>query len=122
MNRKIALALLLASAGAYADDITMEPPFTPTLTRAQVMLELQQFRQSAVNPWADEYNPVAGFQSSRTREDITREYIRSRDTVGAFNGEDSGSAYLARREPAQPAETQMADDGTILAGTAQADR
>ncbi len=44
MNRKIAFALLLASAGAYADDITMEPPFTPTLTREQVLREFQQSR------------------------------------------------------------------------------
>jgi hypothetical protein len=44
MNRKIAFALLLASTGAYADDITMEPPFSPTLTREQVLQEFQQSR------------------------------------------------------------------------------
>lgn len=116
MNRKIALALLLASAGAYADDITMDPPFTSTASRAQVLQELHQYRQSGVNPWADDYNPVAGFRSALTREQVTQEYIQSRDVVGAFNGEDSGSAFLARREPAHPAGTQMAEDGTNLAG------
>lgn len=116
MNRTIAFALLLASAGAYADDITMEPPFTSTLSRAQVLQDLQQHRQSGVNPWADDYNPVAGFRSALTREQVTKEYIQSRDVVGAFNGEDSGSAFLARREPAHPADTQMAEDGTKLIG------
>ena len=121
MNRKIALALLLVSAGAYADDITMEPPFVPTLTRAQVLHELQQARQ-APNPWADEYNPVLDFKSSRTREDITLEYIQSRDTVGAFNGEDSGSMSLARGARPQPAGNRMAEDGTHLAGGAETAR
>jgi hypothetical protein len=120
MNRKIALALLLVSAGAYADDITMDPPFTSTASRAQVLQELQQFRQSGVNPWADEYNPVAGFRSARTREETTREYIQSRDVVGALNGEDSGSAFLARREPAQPAATQMAGDNDTSIAAAPA--
>lgn len=96
MNRNIALALLLACAGAHADDITMDPPFTSSLTRAQVLQELQQYRQSGTNPWADDYNPVIGFGSARTREEVTGEYIRSRDMVGAFTGEDSGSASLAR--------------------------
>lgn len=111
MNRNIALALLLASAGAHADDITMDPPFTSTLSRAQVLQDLQQHRQAGVNPWADDYNPLAGLRSALTREQVTQEYIQARDVVGAFNGEDSGSAFLARREPAQPADTQMAGDG-----------
>ena len=117
MNRKIALALLLASAGAHAEDITMDPPFTSTASRAQVLQELHQHRQSGVNPWADDYNPVAGFRSALTREQVTQEYINVRDMVGAFNGEDSGSAFLARREPAHPAATQMAEGGTNRAGT-----
>lgn len=115
MNRNIALALLLACAGAHADDITMDPPFTSSLTRAQVLQELQQHRQSGINPWADDYNPVIGFGSARTREEVTGDYIRSRDMVGAFTGEDSGSAFLARHESAQPPATEMAGDIDNLA-------
>ena len=111
MNRKIALSLVLAATGAvaHADDIGMDPqPFTSTLTRAQVLAELRQFRQAGVNPWADDYAPVAQFRSSLTREQVIREYMASRDAVAALNGEDSGSTYLARREPAGKGGVQMA--------------
>ena len=60
MNRYFALALFVACAAsgpALADDITIDPhPFVSTASRAQVMAELQQYRQSGVNPWADDYN------------------------------------------------------------------
>ena len=109
---KIALSLafaLTAAASVHADDITIDPtPFTSTLTRAEVMADLQQARRSGVNPWADEYNPLADFQSSKTRAQVTAEYLGERNAVAAFNGEDSGSVYLARREPAQSRETQLA--------------
>ena len=112
MNRMTALALVIAAAAAgtaRADDGTYEtPPFVSSATRAEVLAELQQYRQSGVNPWADEYNPVAQMRSDRTREEVTREYIASRDAVAAFNGEDSGSAYLARRDNGHGMATNMA--------------
>ena len=106
MNRKsLAAALVLvASAGAaLADDITIDPtPFTSTRSRAEVQAELQQFR-AAVNPWAQDYNPLQSFTSSKTRAQVTAEYIGSRDEVAATTGEDSGAAWLAQHAPAAPA-------------------
>ncbi len=112
MNRKTALALVIASAAAtqaFADDPTIvEDHFVSTATRADVIAEMQQFRQSGIDPWADAYNPVAQMRSDLTRAEVTAEYLRSRDMVNALNGEDSGSVYLARREGAQPQATQLA--------------
>jgi hypothetical protein len=101
MNRKTALALIIASAAAgtaFADDITMAPPFTSTLSTAQVQAELQQFRQAGVDPWADGYNQLDGFKSTRSAAEVRAEYIAERDKVAAFNGEDSGAQYMARRD------------------------
>ena len=112
MNRKLALAFVIAStaaATAFAEDATMvNEQFVSTATRADVIAELQQYRQSGVNPWADEYNPVLQMRSERTRADVTSEYLRSRDTVGALNGEDSGSVYLAHRDGERQQATQLA--------------
>ena len=114
MNRKIALALILAGIGsaAQADDITMDPaPFTATLTRAQVMAEQQQFRKAGANPWANDYAPLVHFRSSRTRDDVTGEFMASREASAALHGEDSGSMVLARRAPAARPPLQTAATG-----------
>jgi hypothetical protein len=75
-----------------------------------VQEELRQFRMAGNSPWADEYNPLAQFRSSRTRAEVTAEYMGSRATVAALNAEDSGSSYLAR--------THMpAHRGVVLART-----
>jgi hypothetical protein len=111
MNRKIALVLLLACTGAvaYADDITMDPvPFTSALTRAQVMQDLRQYRQAGVNPWADDYNQLAQFRSSLSREQVLAEFMLTRDSVAALGGEDSGSMYMARRETTVKGGTHLA--------------
>ena len=114
MNRKIALALasLCITAGpALADDITIDPqPFTSTLSRAQVMEELAQFRRSGVNPWAQNYDQLAQLRSTNTRADVRSSYLAERDTVAAFGGEDSGSAYMGRMAAgkAHPASTSIA--------------
>jgi hypothetical protein len=108
MNRTFALSsfvLLLAAAGATrADDITVETtPFKSTASRAEVVAQMQQFRQSGVNPWADDYNQLAHFQSTRTRAEVQAEYIADRAMVAALNGEDGGALYMARREAANQA-------------------
>lgn len=113
MNRIPALSVLLVAgalhASARADDITIDPtPFVSSASRAEVMGELQQFRQSGIDPWADSYNPTQHFVSERSRADVQADYLRSRDDVSALNGEDSGSVYLARREMARPAGAQLA--------------
>lgn len=114
MNRNFALALVVACAAAgpaCADDITIDPhPFVPSLSRAEVLQELQDFRKAGVNPWADDYNPVAGARSSRTRAEVTAEFVAERRTVAALNGEDSGSNYLIQvaAAKARPAEIEIA--------------
>jgi hypothetical protein len=100
MTRNFALALCIASASvgtAFADDITIDPtPFVSTASRAQVIDELRQFRASGVNPWADDYNPIAHAQSTMTRAEVTGAYMASRNEVAAFGAEDSGSSYITR--------------------------
>jgi hypothetical protein len=104
MNRKILAAalVLIASAGtAFADDITIDSkPFVSSLSRAQVQAELQQFQRAGVNPWAQDYNPLQSFTGSKTRAQVTAEYLATRAEVTATTGEDSGAAWLAARTPA----------------------
>ena len=94
--KRILFAICLAAAGsAFADDITIETtPFVSTRTRAEVIAEMQQARNEGMNPWADTYDQLQAFKSTLTREEVVAEYLLSRDEVQAFNGEDSGSAYL----------------------------
>jgi hypothetical protein len=106
MNRHFALALVLATAAAgnaFADDITVEStPFVSTMSRAEVQADLQQARASSIDPWAQDYDHLAGFRSERTRADVSAEYMAERDQVAALNGEDSGSVVLARRDLPAP--------------------
>lgn len=101
MNRYalvIALATLAAAGQVLADDITIDnTSFASTATRAQVQADLQQFRASGVNPWSQGYQPLREFRSQKTRAEVTADYLRSRDAVAAFTGEDSGSVALADR-------------------------
>jgi hypothetical protein len=107
MNRNLAIALVLATAAAgnaFADDITVEStPFVSTMSRAQVQADMQQARAAGIDPWSQTYDQLAGFRSERTRAEVTAEYTAERASVSAFNGEDSGSVYLASHEPQQPA-------------------
>ena len=111
MNRNFAIALVLATAAAgnaFADDITVEAtPFVSSMSRAEVQAQVQQARASGVDVWADSYDQLATFHSERSRADATAEYIAERDSVMAFNGEDSGSVRLARGDLPQPV-TQLA--------------
>jgi hypothetical protein len=123
MNRTILLSALsllaaLGSASVRADDITPEPPFTSTRTRAEVIAELQEFQRSGVNPWADDYDMQAGFTSSRSREQAVNEYLISRDQVSAMNAEDSGSSYIPA--PARALAVEPVEDGPVVAGTPEA--
>lgn len=98
MNRTIATLLLAAVAGSsMADDITIDPtPFVSTKSRAEVRAELERFRSAGVNPWSMTYNPLKYFQGSRTRAEVTAEYVDSRGEVAAITSEDSGSMYLTQ--------------------------
>ena len=111
MNRNIAIALVFAAATgtSFADDITVDTtPFISTATRAEVQAQLKSFQQSGVNPWSNRYNPLAQFSSQRTRAAVTAEYTSARDQVAAFNGEDSGSAYLAAHDSEAVVATSVA--------------
>lgn len=92
--KRIIIATCLAAAGsAFADDITIEAtPFVSTRTRAEVIAEMQQAR-GLPNP-SDDYDQVANFRGTLTREEVVADFLLSRDEVQAFNGEDSGSSYL----------------------------
>lgn len=94
-----AAALSVAALGAQADEADgsqFAAPLATGKTRAEVQADLAAYKQAGVNPWAISYNPLKGFQSAKTRDQVTAEYLASRDTVAAMNGEDSGSAYLAQ--------------------------
>ena len=112
MNRTFALSLVLAAAAAgnaFADDITIETtPFVSTMSRAEVQAELAQARASGIDPWAQDYDHLAGFRSERSRAEVTAEYTAERDIVAALNGEDSGSMHLAQGDLPAPVAAQVA--------------
>jgi hypothetical protein len=110
MNRKsLALATVLSLAGfaVQAETPDLSGQFaqgTPTTTtRAQVQADLNQSRQAGVSPWSISYNPLNGFRSERSRAEVQAEFIASRNAVAAMTSEDSGSAFLAARQPSTAA-------------------
>ena len=121
MNRKLASALVLAAAAmggnafagnAFAGDITIDTtPFVSTASRADVQAQVTSSRQAGTSPWSMQYNPLAGFKGEKSRDQVSAEYVASRNQVAAFNSEDSGSAYLAQ--------TRVRAAGTSLAGQPQ---
>lgn len=111
MQRKYALALVFAAiAGSAAAEGPLPEPQQPVsaATRAEVIADMAQARQAGVDTLACDYNPLTSFRGVRTRAEVTQEYMDARDVVAAMNGEDSGSAWLARRMPTRPAGTQLA--------------
>ena len=97
----LALAGLLALAALAAHAETPDPSgqyaihITSTRTRAEVLAELKQFKQSGVNPWSIRYNPLAYFHGTKTRAEVREEFVANRDEAKAMTAEDSGAAYLA---------------------------
>lgn len=100
MNRNIASVLVLAASAfatqAFAETPGIDAPFTGSKTRAEVQAELNAYKATGVNPWANQYNPLRYLQSTQSRAQVVGEYLASRDQVTAFTAEDSGSAYLAQ--------------------------
>jgi hypothetical protein len=102
MNRilfaSIAVAAAAFAGAASADDITVDTTrFVSGKSRAEVQAELQQYRQSGVNPWSQSYNPLRSFKGEKTRAEVTGEFLSSRNEAAALTAEDSGSAYLSAR-------------------------
>jgi len=106
----VALVVVAAAAPAFANDITLgyADPAPAATPRAAVQAELRAFKQSGVNPWANQYNPLRHATAERSRAQVRDEFLASRDRVAAFTAEDSGSAYLAA--------TSVAPEGVHLAG------
>ena len=95
-----ALAFAVAAGSAFADDITVDPVQHQSLkSRAEVQADLAQYQQARVNPWSTSYNLFGQAQSQRDRADVRAEAVASVQSgeTAALTGEDSGSAYLAKR-------------------------
>jgi hypothetical protein len=96
----IAAFALVAASSAFAETPLVDTtPFTGAKSRAEVQAELQQYKAAGVNPWSTSYNQLRAFQGSKTRAQVTAEYLQSRDETAALTAEDSGSAYLSARTP-----------------------
>lgn len=86
---------------AFAQGPIGDPdPFTSGRSKADVRAEYAAFRSNGVNPWSTSYNPMRGFQSTRTRAEVRNDYIANRNQVLATTGEDSGSEALRRSRSA----------------------
>ena len=101
MNRNFSAALVVAAAAlagnAFAESPTvLKDTFVSTASRAAVQADLAAYKQAGVNPWSTQYNPLRTFQGTKTRAQVVGEYLTERNQVAAFNGEDSGSAFLAQ--------------------------
>lgn len=103
-----AAALSIAAIGlAQADEADgsqncLCTQVTSMKSRAEVKAELAQYRQDGANPWSISYDPLAGFQSTTTRAQVTAEYLAHRDQAAAMTSEDSGSVYVAQHHDATP--------------------
>jgi hypothetical protein len=97
----VALMSLAAVGVAFAEDGTVDNTartvFAHPKTRAQVQQELAQARaDGTINLWKTWYNPYAGTQSVRSRDEVKaegREAVRS-GSDRTWYGEDSGSFAL----------------------------
>ena len=106
----IALACALGYQGdATADDITIDhSPFVSSASRNDVLADLHAYKLAGVNPWSMGYNPLRSFRSTRTRAEVTAEYLHDRRAVAAMHGEDSGSGWLAQIRTAPVTSAHMA--------------
>ena len=104
MNR-ITLSLVVLAA-TWAANVHAESPtvdssvFVSARSGSEVQAELASFRQSGIDPWAIAYQPLRELHGSTSRAQVQADYLAARDEVHALSGEDSGSAYLARRRAA----------------------
>jgi hypothetical protein len=83
-------------------------------SRAEVMAQLKSFQASGRNPWSIAYQPLNYFHSDKTRQAVEQQYLASRNKVQAFDGEDSGSFYLAQHPGATEATPTVATAGTSV--------
>src|SRR5688572_31640426 len=85
MQRIVITAILAASfAGAALAESPLAVPVEPFVslkTRSQVQTELAEYQKPGINPWSTSYNPLKYFRSTKTRPEVTAEYLASRDAV-----------------------------------------
>ena len=109
------LAAALMSGHALAEGpIEVSPPFTGSLSRAQVQAQVLQDRgqlTSFASEWTLQREPSRPLASGITRAQATAGYIAARDEVHAMTAEDSGSSAIGGRAARPPA--------TIVAGGAR---
>ncbi|MDB5857520.1 MAG: hypothetical protein JWQ76_1209 [Ramlibacter sp.] len=84
---------IIGSATAYADE---DPAFVSSRTREEVTADLKTPWPGG-NPWSGAYN-MFQVHGPATSAQMQGEYILSRDKVGAFHGEDSGSTYIMKAQ------------------------
>jgi hypothetical protein len=120
MSKKslIVLAAMAALSGAaFADDADPSGQFALQLqnsvSRAEVRADLDAALakgqvHAGIPPAGSWVQPAV--HSTKTRAEVTAEYLASRDEVAAMTGEDSGSMLLAKSGNAQ-------GDREYLAGT-----
>jgi hypothetical protein len=53
------------------------------------------FHSSPDSPWAENYDQLKQFQSTKSRAEVKADALAHRDEIHALTGEDSGSAQLA---------------------------
>ena len=96
MTRTIASAVAIAAAmagNAFADDIAIDPqPLVLKKSRAEVQADL---KKPGTSFGSSQYG-MPQVKSGKSSKQLMNEYVAARREVAAFNGEDSGSAYLAR--------------------------
>jgi len=120
MHRRIIIGIPTASIATFAGTAMAESPLAgvdskplvSTNSWADVIAQLQEFRRSGVDPWSMGYNPLHTFKSTNTRESVFADFLKSRDQLAAFHGEDSGSAYLTRHGHLPSANEHMAQSAT----------
>ncbi len=112
---RFAAAVLAVSAAAFggaalaeSPNAVPDAPFVSTKSRDAVQAELAQYKQAGVNPWSTSYNPLRGFRSTTSRDQVTAAYIASRDEVAALTGEDSGAAFLSAQGSTRVLDTTLA--------------
>jgi hypothetical protein len=84
---------IIGSSTVYADE---DPSFVSTRTRAEVTADLKTPWPGG-NPWSGSYN-MFQVRGTATSAQLQGEYILTRDKVGAFHGEDSGSEYMMKAQ------------------------
>ena len=90
-----AVAAASIATNVRADDITMDnSQFVSSKSRDEVRADLKKPYPGG-NPWSSSYK-MGVTKSDRTREEVRREYLGSREEARALTAEDSGASYFNR--------------------------